>query len=490
MAAASIPISDQIDLCRRAQVGDRAARDRLVVGSMGLVHWIAKRYIKSAPGLELDDLASEGVLGLLIAIEKFDPDRGFAFTTYAKTWVEQRIRAANAADRGLKPSDTGRSVFRRDVLALVKDGQSRETAIETVAAKTRAKVETVRGIVEAFERKRPRSLDAPLRSDSDGTFADVLAADTIDLDLAIDSAIRDVKVRQLVDRFSAKLTARDRAILDRRILRSDGDESTLGEIGRDFSVSRERIRQLEVVLRQKLRDVLTIVQDKPERRHCRICGLPIRKHNRYGICHAHGRSRTFDRETGRCSVCSEVVTDPSRRGSHALLHTIDVMTEEEVKRNQREAHSLLRTDRRSRGVCLVCGGEKIDGSHCGKCRKKNNDRGTAWRRRLGRQERQLVLITHLDRTQSIAAWARETGIPLKILWQRAVKSQWPTDRVFEPLGAGHERQREKPFCVRGHPRTPENLWQDRKSRRHCRPCGRERCRIRRAGSPVTDLPDP
>ena len=90
----TIPAAEQVALCRRAQAGDLAARNALVTATMGLVYREAHRWVRSANGLELDDLAAEGAFGLIRAIEKFDCDRGLAFTTYATHWIRHSIRRA------------------------------------------------------------------------------------------------------------------------------------------------------------------------------------------------------------------------------------------------------------------------------------------------------------------------------------------------------------------------------------------------------------
>jgi RNA polymerase sigma factor (sigma-70 family) len=321
----TIPAAEQLALCRRAQAGDLAARNTLATASMGLVYSIAKRWVASARNLELDDLAAEGAIGLFRAIEKFDCDRGLAFTTYASHWIKNSIRLAHSDDAGIRRGEQSRAAFVRDVRLLVHAGETRERAIALVAERAGSKLDTVLAVVEAFERDRPRSLDAPLKRGEEGTLADVLAADIPDPDGAIDGAARDRAVRTIVAALAARLPARERAILQQRVLRVDDDRAILADLGRQFSITRERIRQLETVVVKKLQKALEGVRaeydpaapapravrrrkafcaqdhemvancwvDKYGKRHCRECAKERSRGRR-----VRARERTRERESG------------------------------------------------------------------------------------------------------------------------------------------------------------------------------------------------
>jgi RNA polymerase sigma factor (sigma-70 family) len=532
-----IPAAEQVALCRRAQAGDRAARDALVVASMGLVYSVAKCWVRSAPGLELDDLAAEGVFGLLRAIEKFDCDRGIKFATYAVHWIKHAVRTAHDDDSGLKRGDTARSALVRDVRALVTAGESREHAIAVVAARTRSRPTTVRAVIEAFERGRPRSLDAPVGGTDGGTLLDVLPADAPDPEEQLGAAEHAAVLREAVARAVDDLPARERAIVERRLMRTgEEDEATLAELGAELSVSRERVRQIEGEVLDRLRQdfvpaftgVLFNGTDRPDRAIrpaelpprpqpalrlpvrvpapaavqpapplrpvrvvgpdrkrrgglCRICGKRLRRHNRHGVCHAHGRSRTFDAATGRCAVCGVVVADPAQRGAHAIWHGIAVQTDSERKAKQRASHKRLRAARRAQGHCEGCGGTRsTEGRLCAGCLAGARARSESLRRRNGCRARRPVLLTCGGETLPLAEWARRTGIGVKVLWHRLVVTKLPPERVLEPVRSAGARRRQKPTCVNGHARTPENLYTSKRGSRHCRECGRQRCRDRRA----------
>ena len=544
----TISAAEQVALCRRAQAGDLAARNALVTATMGLVYREAHRWVRSANGLELDDLAAEGVFGLVRAIEKFDCDRGLAFITYASHWVKHFIRQAHGDDSGVRRSDTRRSALARDVRALVARGETRERAIEVVAVSRGVRPSTIRGVVEAHERKRPQSLDVPIGDEDGGSLLSVMAGESVDTGESIDAERRATAVRVVVSRLLSRLPARERAIVLRRFACDDEDAATLAELGDEFSVSRERIRQIEVELRSALRSEIEAALSEPPgprgsrpgrartpttpvvsraarlspvrattvatrsgpavatavvaapatpseprpiavvvpvaplgRRPCRLCGRLLRRHNRHGVCSAHGHSETFDRATGRCSVCGEVVTDPSRRGGHALLHRAPAMSADEQRVKQRQRHKALRAERRARGECEGCGGAPAPADRlCASCRRGERRRGLALRRREGRAEKRPVLLTHGGETLSLGDWSRRTGISVKNLWQRLFVFQWAPERVLEPLVPSNTRRKQKPVCVNGHARTPESLWVDRRGTQHCRECGRQRCRARRA----------
>lgn len=218
--------------------------------------------------------------------------------------------------------------------------------------------------------------------------------------------------------------------------------------------------------------------------YCDLCERPLRRHNRHGRCHAHGRSRSFDSATGRCLICSEIVSW-LQRGAHALAHARPPASEEDVKAKQRSAQQRTRNARVERGVCRDCGQRPPLPKRlvCDGCAKKQLARGAVWRRSHGRKVRVPVTFTHDGQTLSLAEWSRRTGVPLKIIWQRLVKLGWPADRILEPTAVSRARERarnrDKPVCAQGHPRTPENIYTSRRGNRMCRVCMRDRNRARR-----------
>jgi RNA polymerase sigma factor (sigma-70 family) len=530
LATQTIPAAEQVALCRRAQAGDIAARNALIVASMGMVYSVAKRWVKPTHGIEIDDLVAEGAIGLVRAIEKFDCDRGIKFTTYAVHWIKDAVRTAHGEDAGIARGVASRSGRVRDVRALVATGVPRDRAIAIVAERAGSKPETVRAIVEAVERGRPRSLDAPVEGTDGAALRDVLPAAEPDPEEQFGAAEYAAVMREAVARVVAELPVRERAIVEQRLMRTgDEDEATLAELGEHLSISRERVRQLETVVLERLRKDLERVRARftvrelgqtdpprpqpaprppvripvpaaaqpapppqpparvvsPDRRRrggpCRICGKHLRRHNRHGICHAHGRSKTFDAKTGHCAVCGVVVADSAKRGMHARLHQFTPMSAAQRMVKQRAAQRRARADRRNRGVCLGCGEARpAPGQLCPDCRAAARARSESLRRRRGRQKKEPICLTYGGETLPIAEWARRVGIGVKILWQRLVVYKLPPERVLEPVRSAGARRRQKPTCVNGHARTPENLYTSKRGSRQCRECGRQRCRDQRA----------
>jgi len=257
MYPAPLPPKEQAALCHRAQQGDIAARNYLVSRSLGLVYKQANSWSRSTKILELQELVAEGVLGLIATIERYDPTKGATFATYASLWISQRLNAAVAGAKGLKQSDNRRRKFARGVAMLLAEGESIERAAEIVAAQYGVGRATVRGVFEAITRPNPLSLDQPVAGYMDGgTLGDTVPS----LEEAVEVRLGDAQerriVRQVVDRVRRGLPKREQVILDERFL---NDEMTLADIGAKFSISRERVRQLEVVVREKIKVALAKV---------------------------------------------------------------------------------------------------------------------------------------------------------------------------------------------------------------------------------------
>lgn len=476
-----LPPHEQAALCARAQAGDVAARNRLVVASMGLIYSRARAWTKLSGGLELLDLVSEGSIGLFHAIRKYDPTKGASFATYAVPWINQRIRMAIADDKGLRQSDDRRRKYARDVQRLVNEGLLLDDAVEAVASTHRVKPSTIQGVFDAVHRPRPVSLSAPVGEGGGRELVDTMPGDTVRADeqLEIEEARRSV--RAVVDRVRRQIKPRDRLVLDARIFATD--EATLQTIADQLSLSRGRIQQIEQAILDRLKVALAEARNaSQERQRCQICNAPLRRHNRHGICSAHGRSKSFDARTGKCLICGDAVP-PAQRGSHARIHAMGgTMPRDLILEHGRARVRRLRRERRSSGLCPNCGRRPpADGSRlCAGCLTANRTAGARCRRRQGHAPRQPITLTVGNETHTLAEWSRRTGVPLKTMWGRLVTHGWAPERVVEPVKSRAQRQREKEVCVRGHPLTPENVWiYDKTESRHCRACMRERSRARR-----------
>jgi RNA polymerase sigma factor (sigma-70 family) len=218
------------------------AADLLVRANLRLVIALARRF--KGRGLELPDLIQEGNLGLLKAVERFDPSRGFRFSTYAAWWIRQAI-IRGLADRG-RPVRL--PVHAHETLAKLRwveldlwQRLGRDPSEEELAERLGVRLERLREIRQASE--DVASLDAPVGAEGDGTLG-TLVADLGALDPATVAA--DDDTRRAVLAAVARLEAREREVLELRFGLHGGEPCTLEEIGQRFGVTRERIRQIEL----------------------------------------------------------------------------------------------------------------------------------------------------------------------------------------------------------------------------------------------------
>ncbi len=248
-----LPISDfrraaaEVGKARRQLT---ASRDRMVRAHLRLVIAIAKKYRRN-PSLDLLDLVQEGNLGLMHAIEKFDYRRGVKVSTYAVWWIRQAIARA-IADQGrtiripVHMVETATKVLREDRKLYQRDG--RRALPGTIAAQTGISVGLVEQVMSMVQ--EPTSLDLPVGEDGDATLGDLIeATDAIDPHAAAEaSALQSVVAEAL-----AGLTPREQRILRMRFGIGDASDHTLEEVGKEFGVTRERIRQIEAKALEKLR---------------------------------------------------------------------------------------------------------------------------------------------------------------------------------------------------------------------------------------------
>jgi RNA polymerase sigma factor (sigma-70 family) len=230
-------------LWHRANKGDRAAKKELVERNLRLVIPIAKKYYR--PGLDFLDIIEEGNLGLMHAIDKFDPKKGFRFSTYGAYWIEQSIRRAiDEQSKTIRIPPHAWEALRRwlrewDTL----HGQlGRDPTLTEMASRLHLSARQVKGILDAAEAARGiGSLEAPLDDDENLTVKDVISDDEL---YAPDRLISLFKLHDELDVALSQLPLRERQILELRFGLS-GENQTLEEVGKKLRVSRERIRQLE-----------------------------------------------------------------------------------------------------------------------------------------------------------------------------------------------------------------------------------------------------
>ncbi len=240
---------EEIELAIRIADGDEEAKKKLAESNLRLVVSIAKRYV--GRGMQFLDLIQEGNLGLIKAVDKFDYTKGFKFSTYATWWIRQAITRA-IADQArtiripVHMVETINKVKKTNSQLLHKNG--RDPTPEEIAAEIDMPVEKVREILRVAQ--EPVSLETPIGEEEDSHLGDFIPDDDA---LAPADAASQLLLKEQLAEVLKTLTEREAKVLSLRFGLEDGHPRTLEEVGKEFNVTRERIRQIEAKALRKLR---------------------------------------------------------------------------------------------------------------------------------------------------------------------------------------------------------------------------------------------
>jgi|TARA_B100000519_G_C14153638_1_gene395772 RNA polymerase nonessential primary-like sigma factor len=244
---------EEVHFARRALKGCEASRKRMIVSNLRLVVKIARRY--NNRGLALLDLIEEGNLGLIRAVEKFDPERGFRFSTYATWWIRQTIeRAIMNQTRTIRlPIHVVKelNVYLRAARELAQELDHEPTA-EDIALHLDKPIDEVSKMLRLNE--RISSVDTPIGGENDKALLDILADDN---ESSPEDELQDSNIKQNIVSWLQELNVKQREVLARRFGLMGYEPSTLEDVGAEIGLTRERVRQIQVEGLRRLKDMLS-----------------------------------------------------------------------------------------------------------------------------------------------------------------------------------------------------------------------------------------